>query len=270
MESNRESFSIDKKYIDGKRENEEVEKNMEAIFRLLNECDVKATFFFLGRVARELPHLVKQAAGLGHEIASHSFEHRRIFGLNQQEFKEKLKTSKDFLESLTGGPVCGFRAPDFSITKKSLWALDILKELGFVYDSSIYPIGLHDVYGIRDVPRGIHLLPNGLVEFPLSTLEFLGRRLPFGGGGYFRLYPIIVTHRALLAQNRKKRPCMIYIHPYEVGPVVPRIVELSRLRQFRHYYNCGTGYDRLKKLLCRHRFCPAIEVLKKNNFWQEN
>ncbi|MGH8005371.1 MAG: polysaccharide deacetylase family protein [Limisphaerales bacterium] len=224
----------------------------------------------MGRVARELPQLVKQAAEMGHEIASHSFEHRRVFGLNRHVFKEQLKASKDFLQSLTGLPVYGFRAPDFSITQASLWALDVLKELGFAYDSSIYPIGLHDVYGIRDVPRRIHRLPNGLVEFPLSTLEFFGRRLPFGGGGYFRLYPLYVTHQALLAQSRRKHPCMFYMHPYEIGPVIPRIAELSPLRRFRHYYNCGTGYERLKKLLGRHRFGPAVEVLKQNNFWAEN
>jgi len=270
VESNRESFPIDSKYVDQKRENEEIETNMEAVFRLLSECNIKATFFFLGRVARDLPNVVKQAASLGHEIASHNFEHRRIFGLGPLEFKEQLKASKDFLQSLTGLPVYGFRAPDFSITQASLWALDILKELGFAYDSSIYPIGLHDVYGIENTPRFIHRLPNGLVEFPLSTLEFFGRRLPFGGGGYFRLYPLFVTHQALRAQNRRRRPCMFYIHPYEVGPVIPKLAGLSRLRRFRHYYNCGTGYDRLKRLLERHRFGTAIEVLKQNNLWEGN
>jgi len=270
VESNHESFPIDGKYLDTKRENEEIEKNMEAVFRLLSECRVRATFFFLGRVARDLPHLVKQAAGLGHEIGSHSFEHRRVFGLNRQEFKEKLRASKEFLESLTGRPVYGFRAPDFSITKDSLWALDVLKELGFAYDSSIYPIGLHDVYGIASSPRSIHRLPNGLVEFPLPTFQFLGRRLPFGGGGYFRLYPLFVTHRALLAENGNKRPAMFYIHPYEVGPVIPKIAELSGYRKFRHYYNCGTGYARLKKLLSWHRFSPAVEVLKQQDFWEGN
>lgn len=270
VESNRESFPIEAKYADPKRENEEIEKNMEAVFRLLSECNVRATFFFLGRVAHDLPHLVKQAAGGGHEIGSHSFEHRRVFGLGRQEFKEKLKASKDLLETLAGQPVYGFRAPDFSITKESLWALDILKELGFAYDSSIYPIGMHDVYGIDNTPRFMHRLPNGLVEFPLSTFEFLGRRLPFGGGGYFRLYPLLVTHWGLLAQNRKKHPAMFYIHPYEVGPAIPRIAELSRYRKFRHYYNCGAGYARLKRLLKRHRFGPAIAVLKQNNLWEES
>ncbi len=270
VESNRESFPIDKKYVDGKRENVEIEKNMEAIFQLLSECHARATFFFLGRVARDLPQVVKRAASLGHEIASHNFEHRRVFGLNRHEFRERLKASKELLQSLAAVPVYGFRAPDFSITKESLWALDILKELGFAYDSSIYPIGLHDVYGVRNASRFIHRLPNGLVEFPLSTVELLGRRLPFGGGGYFRLYPLWVTHRALAAQNHKKRPAMFYIHPYEVGPEIPKIAELSLYRKFRHYYNCGTGYGRLKKLLTRHRFGPAVEVLKQNNFWESN
>ncbi len=270
VESNIESFSIDKKYADPKRENEEIEKNMEAVFRLFDECHVKATFFFLGRVARDLPHLVQRAASLGHEVASHSFAHRRVFGLSRQEFKEKLKPSKDFLQSLTGQPVYGFRAPDFSITKGSLWALDVLQELGFLYDSSIYPIGVHDIYGITGAPRFIHRLPNGLVEFPLSTIDFLGQRLPFGGGGYFRLYPLFVTHRALRAQNRHKCPAMFYIHPYEVGPEIPRIAELSRYRKFRHYYNCGAGGGRLKKLLTRHRFGPVVEVLQQQNLWEGN
>ena len=156
----------------------------------------------------------------------------------------------------------GFRAPDFSITEESLWALDVLQELGFVYDSSIYPFGLHDVYGIKDAEPSIHTLPNGLVEFPISTFSFLGKRIPFGGGGYFRLYPLWLTKLFTSIQNRRGTVCMSYIHPYEAGPVIPDVTELSPYRKFRHYFNCKNGVRRLRKLLGAFNFVPAIEIVK--------
>ena len=129
--------------------------------------------------------------------------------------------AKKSLEDVSGEMVLGFRAPDFSITKSNRFALDILREVGFQYDSSIYPTGLHAVYGIREVVPYIHRLPNGLIEFPLPTINLFWNRVPFGGGGYFRLYPIIVTKLLIRRMNKAGHPCMVYIHPYEVGPVIP-------------------------------------------------
>src|SRR5205823_1792847 len=174
-----------------------------------------------------------------------------------------LLPAKKCLEDVSGLRVYGFRAPDFSITKSSVWALDVLSEAGFLYDSSIYPIQIHDVYGINDAYPRIHKMPNGLIEWPLCTFNVLGMRFPFGGGGYFRLYPLCITKHCIESMNKSGCPCMLFIHPYEVGPIIPRIRELSAYRRFRHYYNCNTGLPRLKKILQVFRFAPAIQILKK-------
>jgi len=262
VESNVQSFPIQDAFRDDRRERKEIETNTRALLEQLDRFGVRATFFFVGTVADRLPRVVRDVAALGHEVASHSYEHARIYGLDRNEFRDRLRASKECLEDLSGTPVYGFRAPDFSITRASTWALDILQELGFVYDSSIYPIGLHDVYGIRATDASIHMLQGGLIEFPLATAEILGRRIPFGGGGYFRLYPVALTRRLIARVNQLGEPCMFYIHPYEAGPVVPRIKQLSPYRRFRHYVNVGRGQERLASLLSSVRFAPAIEVLR--------
>ncbi len=226
---------------------------------------IKGTFFFLGRIARDIPNVIKETAQCGHEIACHSHKHVRISGLTKKVFRDDLIYAKKTLEDVTGKCVYGFRAPDFSITNSSVWALDVLKEIGFVYDSSIFPTGLHDVYGIRDAKHFIHKLPNGLIEFPISTIEFFGRRFPFGGGGYFRLYPLILTKLFIRKVNKIGHPCMIYTHPYEAGTIIPFVSGLSFYRKFRHYYNCKNGNKRLKKVLKTFRFSTAIEILKERN-----
>ncbi len=261
VESNRQSFAIGEKYVDRAAEDREIERNTEVTLEVLAGAGTKATFFFLGRLAKALPGLVRRTAEAGHEIGCHNFEHLRVFGIEQKEFREKLGAAKKDLEAVSGQRVWGFRAPDFSITKASLWALDVLKELGFVYDSSIYPFGLHDVYGIKGAEPGLNKLANGLVEFPLSTTTVLGKRLPFGGGGYFRLYPVWLTRAFLRRENRAGNPGMFYIHPYEVGPVAPRVAPMSAYRRFRHYYHCA-GRARLAQMLQGFRFVPAIEIVK--------
>lgn len=263
VESNRESFSIPPGYVDKAKENYEIEKNTEAFMELLDELNVRATFFIVGRIARDLPAMVRRVANSGNEIACHNYEHLRIFNLQPQQFKEGLRSAKKCLEDVSGSGVYGFRAPDFSITQSSLWALDVLREAGFLYDSSIYPIKMHDVYGINDARTGIHKMSNGLIEWPLATFNCLGTRFPFGGGGYFRLYPLNLTKHCVAAMNKTGDPCMLYIHPYEVGPVIPHIRELSAYRRFRHYYNCDTGKARLKKLCQAFKFSTAIRILEK-------
>lgn len=262
IESNLQSFAIARQYRNQANENREIEANVHALLHILQEFDVQATFFFLGRIARDLPHVIKEVAQAGHEIACHSYDHIRIFDMTRDEFKQKVKFAKHYLEDVSGKPVYGFRAPDFSITRSSLWALDVLKETDFHYDSSIYPIGVHDVYGIEGTKPYIHELPNGLVEFPLSTVSCFGKRVPFGGGGYFRLYPTFVTNLCIARMNRLGQPCMFYIHPYEVGPAIPRVGNLSPYRKFRHYHNCGNGGQRLKRILRAFRFGPAFDVLQ--------
>jgi polysaccharide deacetylase family protein (PEP-CTERM system associated) len=262
IESNLQSFAIARKYRNQAKENREIETNVHAVLHILHEFDVQATFFFLGRMARDLPHVIKEVAQAGHEIACHSYDHIRIFSMGRDEFKQKVRFAKHYLEDVSGKPVYGFRAPDFSITRSSLWALDVLKESDFHYDSSIYPVGIHDVYGIEGTKPYIHELPNGLIEFPPSTVSCFGNRVPFGGGGYFRLYPTFVTNLCIARVNQLGHPCMFYIHPYEVGPAIPRVRGLSSYRKFRHYHNCGNGGQRLKKILRAFRFGPAFDVLQ--------
>jgi len=267
IESNVESFPIGEKYRDKKKGNYEIEKNVNYLLEFLSGFHVKGTFFFLGRIARDLPHLVKATAHHGHEIACHSYEHHRIFNMEKEQFREKVRSAKNILEDISGVRVCGFRAPDFSITESSLWALDVLKEVGFVYDSSIYPTDVHDVYGIRGTETAIHKLPNGLIEIPLSSTEILGKRLPFGGGGYFRIYPLFLTKLLIARQNRLGEACMFYIHPYEVGSEIPKIDELSYLRKFRHYYNCKLGTKRIENILGRFKFTTALNMLANRGFF---
>jgi polysaccharide deacetylase family protein (PEP-CTERM system associated) len=265
-ESNRQSFDIDAQYVDDPGEIREIERNMSVVLDLLSEVGVRATFFFVGTVAEHLPAVVRETAGRGHEIGSHSFVHTRVFDLEPGAFRRGLASSKALLEDLAGAPVRGFRAPDFSITRESLWALDTLLELGFDYDSSIYPTGIHDVYGIDGATPGIHTHANGLVEYPLATVEIGGRRIPFGGGGYFRLYPVPVTEWLIRRENTAGLPCMFYIHPYEVGPARPRIAGLSAYRRFRHYYNCANGRARLRRLIERVPFGAAVDVLSERGY----
>jgi polysaccharide deacetylase family protein (PEP-CTERM system associated) len=262
IESNWQSFEIPTRYVDSAREDYEVRTNVATLVELLDGLGIRATFFFLGRIGRDLPDVVREVAELGHEIGSHSYDHLRVFGMERSEFKEAASRSRRQLEDAAGVPVRGFRAPDFSIRRSSQWAVDELAAAGYAYDSSFYPISGHDVYGVPDAPHGIHRHPNGLVEFPLATSSLFGRRFPFGGGGYFRLYPLAVTAALLRKRNNGQEPCMVYIHPYEVGPVIPHVVELSAYRRFRHYHGCRHGARRLRRLLAQFRFAPAIDVLR--------
>ncbi len=266
VESNIQSFHIPQRYISQSEENREIEQNTDFLLEILDQAETKGTFFFLGRLAGDIPGLVRRVARAGHEIGCHSYLHLRIFDIDKEEFREKLTAAKKRLEDVSGQPVYGFRAPDFSITIASIWAVDVLKEAGFVYDSSIYPFGLHDVYGIKEAESSIHLLSNSLIEFPLSTIKLLGRRFPFGGGGYFRLYPLWLTRLFISILNGHGTPSVFYIHPYEAGPAIPRISELSAYRKFRHYYHCRNGGRRLRKILQTVRFGTVMEVLKQKGF----
>jgi polysaccharide deacetylase family protein (PEP-CTERM system associated) len=269
-ESNVESFPIPSRHLDRPRQNREIEVNVDCILGLLEEHHVKATFFFLGRIARDLPALVRRVAGQRHEIGCHSWEHFRLYGLDPNTFARQLRQAKQLLENASGHPVYGFRAPDFSITQSSLWALDAMREAGFLYDSSVYPFRGHDVYGLAEAPPHIHRLANGLIEWPLATIPILTRRLPVGGGGYFRLYPSGLTELCFSRLNCQRQPCMFYIHPYEIGPAMEPIGGLSLLRRFRHYYRCGRLDGQLDRLLKKFRFAPAIAVLRKMGYIPEN
>lgn len=236
-----------------------VVKNTETILSLLQQYGIKATFFVLGWVADNFPQLVKKIDAHGHEVGCHSYQHRLIYNLTPAEFKRDTKQSKDILEQIIGKKVNGYRAPSYSITKNSLWALDVLEELGFRYDSSIFPI-YHDRYGIPDSPRFEYQLPaHNLKEYPISTSLFMGRKIPVAGGGYFRLFPYWFTKMALKNINEKERqPFIFYLHPWEIDPGQPRMQNVKRLSKFRHYNNLHKTLERFTMLLRWFEFGPIL------------
>lgn len=240
-----------------------VESNTQRLLGLFDEQGIRATFFVLGWVAERHPQLVRDIARLGHEIASHGYSHRLVYRQTPEEFREETARSKTLLEDLIQRPVIGYRAASYSITRDSLWALDILAELGFEWDSSIFPVH-HDRYGVPGSPVTPYRLrtPRGrqLLEFPLTTAPVLGQRLPAAGGGYFRLYPYWLS-RALLRRAARSGPTIFYLHPWEVDPQQPRVHHASRLSRFRHYNNLQHCEPRLRRLLADFPFGTVSEVL---------
>lgn len=259
-----EAFS---KHIDRKTWSTREVRVVDNTHRLLDTFDrfqVRATFFVLGWVAEHYPQLVKDIGARGHEVACHGWSHRLVYKQSRQEFHEETERSKRTLEDLVGQPVLGYRAASYSIVNASLWALDTLCELGFVYDSSIFPVR-HDNYGIPDanVSPYRHRTASGneIVEFPLTTIKLLGYRLPVSGGGYFRVFPYMLTRAALRSINqRERRPFIFYLHPWEIDPHQPRI-RAGWLSRFRHYTNLTKCEDRLCRLLGEFSFVPARDTL---------
>jgi polysaccharide deacetylase family protein (PEP-CTERM system associated) len=235
------------------------------ILDLLAERSIRGTFFVLGWIAERHPALVRQIAAAGHEIASHGYSHQLIYAQSREDFCEETVRSKCLLEDLSGQAVIGYRAASFSITRRSLWALDVLAELGFRYDSSIFPIR-HDRYGIPGASPdpGPVTAPSGatLIEFPMSAARFLGIKVPVSGGGYFRLLPYALTRHGLRQINDSRdQPFTFYLHPWEIDPGQPR-VEVGWLSRFRHYTNLDRCEGRLRRLLGEFRFAPMCEVLR--------
>ena len=242
-----------------------VERNTHRLLELLDRKGVRATCFVLGWTAERHPTLVREIAAAGHEIASHGYSHRLVYDQDPETFRAETLRSKALLEDQAQTPVAGYRAASYSVTKRSLWALDILAEAGFLYDSSIFPVH-HDRYGIAGFERWPHALqtPAGhtLVEYPLTTWRVGGRfDLPVAGGGYFRLYPYAVTRRGLRTVNRRDgRPFIFYLHPWEIDPGQPR-VSAPPLSRLRHYNNLDRCEARLERLLDDFAFAPARDVL---------
>lgn len=242
-----------------------VERNTVRLLDLFEEQEVLATFFVLGWVAERFPGLVRSIADRGHEIACHGYSHQLVYGQTAAVFREETIRAKACLEDQAQRPVLGYRAASYSIVRRSLWALDVLAELGFSYDSSIFPIH-HDRYGIPGSARWPYRLTTSsgrsIIEFPLSTTAFLGHHLPVAGGGYFRIYPYWFTHSALARINRSEgQPFMFYLHPWEIDPEQPR-VRAGLLSTFRHYVNLSRCEQRLRRLLGAFRFAPARDVLE--------
>ncbi len=226
--------------------------------------DVRGTFFILGWVAERFPQLVRDIAAAGHELACHSHWHRLVYEMTPAAFREDLRQSKRAIEDAAGASVTAFRAPSFSITGRSLWALEILVEEGFTIDSSIFPTR-HDRYGMPDAKPEIHVVdtPAGpITELPMTVCPLPGVTLPVGGGGYFRLYPWAITRRLLARVNRQAgRPFVFYVHPWEVDPDQPRIRGGSRLSHFRHYTNLRTTATKIDRMLRQFRFGTVSDVI---------
>lgn len=248
------------------------EANTHKLLELFAEKQIKATFFVLGWIAKRSPKLVRTIQAAGHEIASHGMSHKLVYNQTPEEFYAETSDSKMLLEDIIGSPVNGYRASTYSITRQSLWALDILCDVGFKYDSSIFPIK-HDKYGIPDAPQSPSLIraPNGktIVEFPMSTASFWGLRVPVSGGGYFRLLPYGVTRAGLRKLNEKQqRPFVFYLHPWEIDPGQPRI-DASALSKFRHYTNLEHCEGRLRQLLIDFRFTTMSRTLEQLHLLQD-
>jgi len=234
-----------------------VERNTYRILDILDEHKTKATFFVLGWVAERQPKLVKAIHERGHEVASHGYAHQRVYHQTPDQFRQETRRSKQILEDAICQPIIGYRAASYSITEKSLWALDILLEEGFLYDSSIFPVR-HDLYGIPHHHRFFHLIKRDgrgiLGEFPLSTFRMFGLNVPVAGGGYLRLFPYVVTRLAIKSLNvRKKQLAVVYLHPWEIDPGQPRLPGGIRSR-FRHYVNLKETERTFQKLLHDFRF----------------
>jgi polysaccharide deacetylase family protein (PEP-CTERM system associated) len=241
-----------------------VERNTDRILSILEEAGVKATFFVLGWIGERYPALVKRIHERGHEVACHGYSHRLVYEQTPVEFREETQRAKHLLEDIIGEEVPGYRAASYSIVRDSLWALDILAECGFRYDSSVFPIR-HDRYGIPDAPRFPHQirLRSGatLIEFPISTAVVGGVKIPVAGGGYFRLLPYAVTRFGLSRINKKDiQPFVFYLHPWELDPEQPRI-SVGGISRFRHYTNLKRCEARLSRLLRTYRFSAMRQIL---------
>ncbi|MBU3990964.1 MAG: DUF3473 domain-containing protein [Alphaproteobacteria bacterium] len=227
-----------------------VEANCARILDLFAAAGVTATFFTLGVIAARYPGLVRRIHEAGHELASHGWDHARVFTLGAHGFAADLAKSRKTIEDAAGTAVTGYRAPSFSIDRRTPWAFPVLAEQGFVYSSSVAPIA-HDHYGWREAPRFAFrpLEGSGLVELPVTTAEFGGRRLGAGGGGFFRILPYGFTRWAIRQVNaRELRPAVFYFHPWEIDPGQPRVARAPLRSRLRHYTNLAGMADKVARL----------------------
>jgi len=243
--------------------------NTSRLLDLLDQHQVRGTFFVLGWIAQRHAGLVRKIAGRGHEVASHGMSHERVVTQTPELFRSETRDSKHLLEDLIQAPVIGYRAATYSITERSLWALDILQEEGFLYDSSIFPVR-HDRYGIPGAKTAPHLLdtPGGkaIIEYPLTATRIFGTNVPVAGGGYFRLLPYGLTRWGLRRVQAEGRAVAFYLHPWEVDPEQPRIEGARWRSRFRHYLNLDRTLPRLNRLLRDFHFGTMRDCLSDLGF----
>ena len=233
------------------------------ILELLDRFNAKATFFVLGWIAERVPELIEKIDSNGHEIASHGYSHISLTRMTREEFDKDLKKALTIKKNIIDKEILGYRSPSFSITPKTVWALDILVSNGIKYDSSIFPFSFHPDYGFPGTPTGIHNPRESLTEIPLSVVDIWGFKIPFGGGGYFRLYPYFVTKYLMSHFNRKGKPFVFYLHPWEIDIGQP-LLKISHFKKFRHYFNLKKTYSRFADVLSQYRFSTIKEIYFNN------
>jgi polysaccharide deacetylase family protein (PEP-CTERM system associated) len=255
------------RYEDWGKHESRVFGNTVRVLELLHHHGVKATFFVLGWIGEYMPKVVREIAEAGHEVACHSYNHRLVYSLSRNAFREDLHRTKAILEDIIGVPVAGYRAPSYSIVRESLWALEELMDAGFLYDSSIFPIR-HDRYGLPGYPRHIYRFErNGktLIEFPPSTVRIGRVNIPIAGGGYLRLFPYAFTRWSIQRLNRvENEPALIYFHPWEIDYNQPRLNGGS-VSNARHYLNLGSTESTLRRLLRDFSFSPIRVLCEQRN-----
>lgn len=239
-----------------------VQYQVDLVLRTLEETSKKATFFFLGWVAERHSDIVKKVMSQGHEIATHGYRHQLVYRQSQSQFKDDLKKSVTILEDITGQKILGYRAPSFSITRNCLWALDIIRETGLRYDSSLFPVYLGNRGGVtnRFTP---HEITGGLCELPVASLPLMGVRLPLSGGFYFRFFPYPFTRWGIERINRRGEPAVLYFHPWEFDSLQPKFNGIPVLLKYRHYLNLGKNLGKLKSLLSLFQWVPLKELVSK-------
>jgi len=240
-----------------------VEDKTSLILDILEEYDTKATFFILGWIAKKYPGLSVKIADAGHEIATHSFWHRRVYEMDREDFRHDLSLSVDLLEQQTGQKVKGFRAPSFSITPGTEWAFDVIRELGLIYDASLFPASRG--HGGYPCPQQIHTIPlttadEHLFEIPMSVQGFGSVKMPFSGGGYLRLLPSFVIQRFFNLFEKDNNPVVVYLHPRDFAPGQPRI-NMPLDRKFKSYVGLNSTENKLRDLLNTYNFGTCLNVL---------
>jgi polysaccharide deacetylase family protein (PEP-CTERM system associated) len=238
-----------------------IEASVHRILDRFAAVGARGTFFTLAWIAERYPRLVRDIVKAGHELASHGSEHRRIDRQSAEAFYGDVLHAKNVLEDIAGVAVKGYRAPSFSLTRTSLWAHETLARAGYSYSSSLYPIA-HDTYGIPEAPRfAFHPLDGDFLEIPVSSMRWMNRNWPCGGGGYFRLLPYGLSHRALdTVKRRDRQPLVFYFHPWEIDPGQPRISGAPLKSRVRHYVNLGAMEGKLVRLLKDFRWGRMDEI----------
>jgi polysaccharide deacetylase family protein (PEP-CTERM system associated) len=235
-------------------------KNTHILLDLFEKNHIKATFFVLGWIAERVPELIKEIETKGHEIASHGYSHKFITQMTKTEFEDDIKKSLNVLSKCTTSQINGFRAPSFTITKNTLWAIDILLKYGFKYDSSVFPVSFHPDYGFPNSQLNIYNL-NGIIEVPLSVVKFFGKNIPCSGGGYFRLYPYWLSEYLINTCIKQNRPFIFYLHPWELDYEQPKKY-MPFIKRYRHYNNLKKTEPRLNKLLKKFEFTTIKDIIK--------